>query len=102
MINFDLPANIDDYVHRIGRTGRAGQKGLAYSFFNPNGENEQAMGQNLIQIVKDNPENELPQWLADFLYLKKRNKKIFKKKKKKISKFSKKKKFLIFKRKKKF
>ena len=29
VINFDLPFNAEDYVHRIGRTGRAGQSGLA-------------------------------------------------------------------------
>ena len=33
VINFDLPTDIDDYVHRIGRTGRAGKKGLATAFF---------------------------------------------------------------------
>lgn len=32
VINFDLPRNIEDYVHRIGRTGRAGAKGTALSF----------------------------------------------------------------------
>lgn len=32
VINFDLPTQIEDYVHRIGRTGRAGQKGVAISF----------------------------------------------------------------------
>jgi ATP-dependent RNA helicase DDX3X len=26
VINYDLPKDIDDYVHRIGRTGRAGKK----------------------------------------------------------------------------
>lgn len=31
VINFDLPRNIEDYVHRIGRTGRAGAKGKACS-----------------------------------------------------------------------
>lgn len=34
VINFDLPNDIDDYVHRIGRTGRAGKTGLATAFFN--------------------------------------------------------------------
>jgi ATP-dependent RNA helicase DDX5/DBP2 len=29
VINFDMPQNIEDYVHRIGRCGRAGAKGLA-------------------------------------------------------------------------
>ena len=32
VINFDLPRVIEDYVHRIGRTGRAGAKGTALSF----------------------------------------------------------------------
>jgi superfamily II DNA/RNA helicase len=32
VINFDLPAAVEDYVHRIGRTGRAGAKGIALSF----------------------------------------------------------------------
>ncbi|NGX60310.1 MAG: ATP-dependent RNA helicase RhlE [Chlamydiae bacterium] len=32
VINFDLPQNAEDYVHRIGRTGRAGAKGTALSF----------------------------------------------------------------------
>lgn len=33
VINYDLPADSEDYVHRIGRTGRAGRKGLAISLF---------------------------------------------------------------------
>ncbi len=32
VINYDLPATQDDYVHRIGRTGRAGKKGKALTF----------------------------------------------------------------------
>ncbi|KAG2252258.1 hypothetical protein Bca52824_082394 [Brassica carinata] len=36
VVNFDLPNDIDDYVHRIGRTGRAGNSGLATAFFNDN------------------------------------------------------------------
>ena len=32
VINFDLPETYEDYVHRIGRTGRAGKKGIALSF----------------------------------------------------------------------
>lgn len=33
VVNFDLPNTIEDYVHRIGRTARAGLNGDAYSLF---------------------------------------------------------------------
>ena len=33
VINYDMPFQIEDYVHRVGRTARAGQSGTAYSFF---------------------------------------------------------------------
>lgn len=33
VVNYDFPGNTEDYVHRIGRTGRAGAKGTAYTFF---------------------------------------------------------------------
>ncbi len=32
VINYDMPGTYDDYVHRIGRTGRAGKKGVALTF----------------------------------------------------------------------
>lgn len=35
VFNFDAPWHPDDYVHRIGRTGRAGAKGAAYTFVTP-------------------------------------------------------------------
>ncbi len=40
VINFDLPDNAEDYVHRIGRTGRAGQTGRAISFATPDQRND--------------------------------------------------------------
>ncbi len=33
VINYDLPQTYEDYIHRIGRTGRAGKKGVALTFF---------------------------------------------------------------------
>jgi ATP-dependent RNA helicase DeaD len=35
IINFDIPAFSDDYVHRVGRTGRMGREGVAYTFVTP-------------------------------------------------------------------
>jgi ATP-dependent RNA helicase RhlE len=34
VINYEIPQSYDDYVHRIGRTGRAGKKGIAWTFVN--------------------------------------------------------------------
>ena len=38
VINFDFPGNIEDYIHRIGRTGRAGAKGVAHTFMDGGGK----------------------------------------------------------------
>jgi ATP-dependent RNA helicase DeaD len=35
VINYDLPNDVESYIHRVGRTGRAGQKGTAISFVSP-------------------------------------------------------------------
>lgn len=35
IINFDVPEDCDDYVHRVGRTGRMGREGVAYTFVSP-------------------------------------------------------------------
>lgn len=40
VINYDLPTEIEDYVHRIGRTGRVGNTGVATSFFDPEEDGE--------------------------------------------------------------
>ena len=50
VINYDMPNNIEDYVHRIGRTGRAGRTGTSYSFFTPdNGR----LSRDLIRILEE-------------------------------------------------
>jgi len=38
VINYDFPGNIEDYIHRIGRTGRAGAKGIAHTFMESAGK----------------------------------------------------------------
>ena len=35
VVNYDCPNHYEDYVHRCGRTGRAGNKGFAYTFIEP-------------------------------------------------------------------
>ncbi len=35
IVNFDIPSFCDDYVHRVGRTGRMGREGVAYTFVSP-------------------------------------------------------------------
>ena len=35
VVNYDCPNHYEDYVHRVGRTGRAGNKGYAYTFILP-------------------------------------------------------------------
>lgn len=37
VFNFDFPRNIEEYVHRVGRTGRAGKKGQAISLMEKRG-----------------------------------------------------------------
>lgn len=39
VINYDMPSDIETYVHRIGRTGRAGNKGVASSMINDKSKN---------------------------------------------------------------
>lgn len=50
VLNYTFPLTIEDYVHRIGRTGRAGKTGISYTFFQPTdkshaGELQQVMKQ---------------------------------------------------------
>lgn len=60
VINFDLPADIDDYVHRIGRTGRAGNTGRATAFFDV--EHDRPLSKSLIQLLRE-ARQDCPAWL---------------------------------------
>lgn len=60
VVNFDLPDNSEDYVHRIGRTGRAGMSGLAISFAQPDQRNDVRDIERLIRKsihVEELPDN---------------------------------------------
>src|SRR5271170_1346671 len=59
VINYDLPSDIDDYVHRIGRTGRAGNTGISTAFFNRGNRN---ITRDLIDLLKE-ANQEVPSFL---------------------------------------
>lgn len=50
MINFDYPNTSEDYIHRIGRTGRCQQAGTAYTFFT---QNNQRQAKELIAVLHE-------------------------------------------------
>ncbi|KAJ7910643.1 P-loop containing nucleoside triphosphate hydrolase protein [Mycena leptocephala] len=59
VINYDLPSDIDDYVHRIGRTGRAGNTGVSTAFFNRGNKN---IVRELVELLRE-ANQEIPAWL---------------------------------------
>jgi len=60
VVNFDMPKQLDDYVHRIGRTGRAGRKGVAVAFVNERCGYLPELGTLLVE-AKQEP----PLWFSD-------------------------------------
>jgi len=57
VINYEMPKAIDDYVHRIGRTGRAGRKGKALAFVNE----RSGLNRDLYDLMDENKQ-EIPDW----------------------------------------
>jgi superfamily II DNA/RNA helicase len=58
VINYDMANNSEDYVHRIGRTGRRDNTGTAYTFFTPNNS---AKAKDLIKILEEANQTVPPQ-----------------------------------------
>lgn len=50
VINYDYPGNSEDYVHRIGRTGRSENHGTAYTFFT---ENNARQAGDLLAVLRE-------------------------------------------------
>jgi len=67
VINYDMPTDIDDYVHRIGRTGRAGKPGLATGFISEENIN---IVVKLVEILIES-QQEVPSWLESMRPVKK-------------------------------
>lgn len=50
VVNFDMPSSIDEYVHRIGRTGRLGNSGRAVSFYDSSSDS--GLASDLVRILQ--------------------------------------------------
>ncbi len=60
VVNFDMPRHMDTYTHRIGRTGRAGRKGLAISFINST--TNKGVLENVKTLMSET-QQQTPDWL---------------------------------------
>jgi superfamily II DNA/RNA helicase len=63
VINYELPSSIENYLHRIGRSGRFGRKGVAINFVTPD---EVKLMREIEQYYHTQVE-EMPMNIADFL-----------------------------------
>lgn len=63
VVQYDLPGNIDDYVHRIGRTGRRGNTGVALSFTN---EQNRPIFDELLRLLQE-ASQEIPSWFTKMI-----------------------------------
>jgi superfamily II DNA/RNA helicase len=63
VVNFDMARDVESYVHRIGRTGRAGEVGESVTFWNP--DYDIACSPALCKIARDAGQ-EVPEWLAKY------------------------------------
>ena len=62
VLNYDMAKNIEDYTHRIGRTGRAGKAGIAVSFLTLD---DSAVFYDLKQLLMESPVSSCPTELAN-------------------------------------
>ncbi|TID12950.1 hypothetical protein CANINC_005049 [Pichia inconspicua] len=63
VVNYDSPSHIEDYVHRVGRTGRAGNKGIAITFLTPD---QDKLAYELVKSLSSTSSQcEVPEQLTD-------------------------------------
>ncbi|CAH8661882.1 unnamed protein product [Schistosoma haematobium] len=78
VINYDCPNHYEDYVHRCGRTGRAGRKGFAYTFLTP--DQERSAG-DVVRAFKQSgqkpPEELMNMWNAYKIRMEHEGKKVY-------------------------
>lgn len=58
--NYDIPENAEGYIHRIGRTGRAGEKGQTYLFVDPK-------DQKTLEAIEENIKMEIPKLELEYI-----------------------------------
>ncbi|CAM6093535.1 unnamed protein product [Calypogeia fissa] len=58
VINYDFPTCVEDYVHRIGRTGRAGATGIAHTFF---GFEDSKYAGELVKVLESTGQDVIPE-----------------------------------------
>ncbi|CAD7974827.1 unnamed protein product [Amoebophrya sp. A120] len=66
VINFDMPKAMDGYIHRIGRTGRVGNRGISVSFFVTHGnkDSDTMIAPDLVETLEQ-ANLDVDQWLRD-------------------------------------
>ncbi|KAG1305071.1 hypothetical protein G6F64_008683 [Rhizopus arrhizus] len=63
VVNYDMPNDMDEYIHRIGRTARVGKTGLATSFYN---ERSEHLASDLTKLLKE-CQQEIPDFLQSYV-----------------------------------
>ena len=64
VINYELPTNIEDYIHMTGRTGRCGNQGIAISFVN---EGNKPIIHSLFSLMK-RTKQDIPDWFEEMAF----------------------------------
>ncbi|KAE8724175.1 ATP-dependent RNA helicase DBP3 [Hibiscus syriacus] len=74
VINYSFPLTTEDYVHRIGRTGRAGRKGVAHTFFT---QQNKGLAGELVNVLKEAGQIVPPALLKFGTHVKKKESKLY-------------------------
>jgi ATP-dependent RNA helicase DDX42 len=64
VVNYDVARDIDTHTHRIGRTGRAGEKGTAYTLLTKNNSNDKEFSPHLVRNLESSNQ-EVPSYLLE-------------------------------------
>ncbi|WVZ62798.1 hypothetical protein U9M48_012500 [Paspalum notatum var. saurae] len=74
VLNYSYPLTTEDYVHRIGRTGRAGKKGVAHTFFT---QENKALAGELVNVLREAGQVVPPALMKFGTHVKKKESKIY-------------------------